>query len=199
MLRGVRFVCWEGRFGSSARLRSCGVSGSPDARAQMPKRRQRDDDARSAAVFRAGGLKVSRDAARRIADALLNLDTDKGAELPDIDVGRWTVPLYGSVVKYLEAPNSAGGVAKLPVVDPVALLLFFCRRRPEFGDFLRKHVGNKTSTLVIWMDDTTPGLGYCQSMDITRGMQTERHALQRAASENIRAAFGDSERECASS
>lgn len=120
------------------------------------------DGSRAFAALRAGGLKLSFASARSIIAALDKhaASDDRGQDTCSVDVRRWSAPVHGSVMKFLEVPVAGGGLLKLPIVDPAALLLFFAKERPAFADFLQKYLGNKVSSkVVVWTDDTTPGQG----------------------------------------
>jgi hypothetical protein len=117
-------------------------------------------------VLQTGGLKLSVSAARRVIDVCREHLADEAADggaggvrLSRAGLRDMVVPLYGRVVKELVVPDWNDKPLKLQVVDPVALLLWLASRSPRFAHFLRTNIGNTTSQLVLWIDDTTPGVG----------------------------------------
>lgn len=63
---------------------------------------------------------------------------------------------YGPVCQWLEVPSKSGGVHRLYLNNPFALIYATGRVNPKFGSFLRRHLGSE-ARLVFYSDETTPG------------------------------------------
>ena len=68
-----------------------------------------------------------------------------------------TTEYYGSVVQDVMLPCKDGTEYKWSMANPFALLAYLAEVNAGFAHFMSTHLSGRTSNLICWGDETTPG------------------------------------------
>ena len=110
---------------------------------------------RLASAVKEAGLGTSIAAVRRIL-AESGCDNEYTSVVGDY-VSGWSGGPYGPVLRDIELPCVDGGTLVWSIAVPFALLWHLALASTSFARFMCTHLRDKTSSLVCWGDETTPG------------------------------------------